>query len=156
MNSKISTVPTAIRLPREMYERLKRLPGGLAEQIRSRVELTFRNDEIDEPTRKLMAAVENLAVLVRLQTCHEWHSHPAANRVLRHAIVARLARLKGGGEEASFAPDELPKARLVAPESDDPRDMGVALEAVDFHSTLVDQKSIREFRDKLLKGGGKL
>src|SRR5438128_1680405 len=109
--------------------------GGhsVAEEIRRRLERTFEDEGIDPETRKLMAAIGSLTTLVRLQTGHAWHSHAAANRVLRHAITARLARLKPSGE-AVFAPDELPSARLVAAGSDDPEAMGLGLEAVDFHT----------------------
>jgi hypothetical protein len=48
-------------------------------------------------------------------------------------ITARLARLKPAGD-AVFKPGELPAARLVAPDSDDPEQIGLALEAVEFHT----------------------
>lgn len=79
-----------------------------------------------------MSAIDALSTLVQLQTGHSWHSHPAAHWVMRHALTARLQRLRPEGERV-FAPDELPTARLVAAGSDDPQTMGVSLEAVDFH-----------------------
>jgi hypothetical protein len=108
---------------------------GLAEEIRGRLERTFENEieRGDAPTLKLSEAIEKLATLVSIQTGHAWHAHPAANRVMRFAITGRLARLTPQGD-AVFAPSELPTARLVAPGSDDPEAMGLALETLEFHT----------------------
>jgi hypothetical protein len=118
---------------------------SVASEIRRRLEQSFEAEGLDLPTRRLMAAIGELAVLVRLQTNHAWHSHPAANRVFRHALTARLARLKPSGEPV-FAPNELPTVRLVAAGSDDPEAMGLALEAVEFHTT--DGRKDRQQEDK--------
>jgi hypothetical protein len=107
---------------------------SLAEEIRQRLEKTYDHETADRPTRDLMDAVLNLAMLVRLQTGHDWHGHPAASRVLRYAIMARLARLRHAADDDVFRKEELPGIRLVAPESDDPETMGAELEALDHHT----------------------
>jgi hypothetical protein len=123
-----------VGLPDELREQLEAVAAesgkALGEEIRDRLEAGIAGDA---ETRKLVEAVGSLATLVRLQTGHAWHSHPGANRVMRHALTARLARLKPEGD-GIFAPGDLPTARLVAPESDDPEAMGLALEAMDFHT----------------------
>ncbi len=96
---------------------------SLGEEIRRRLQTSFDDEALDPETRRLAAAIGNLAVLVKLQT----------GRVLRHALTARLARLKPEGEPV-FGSGELPIARLVASGSDDPEAMGLGLEAVDFHT----------------------
>ena len=106
---------------------------SLADEIRHRVERSFnREDAADEPTRDLAEAVERFAVLIRLQTGHDWRTHPASNRVMRQMVSSRLARLGPQGEPF-FAHDELPRARLVAPESNDVEAMAIGLEALDFY-----------------------
>jgi hypothetical protein len=120
---------------------------SVAEEIRQRLEQSFEQDEIDQHTRQFMAAIANLVVLVRLQTGHDWHSHPAANRVLRNAITARLARLRPSGEPV-FAPGELPSALLVA--SDDPEAMGLGLEAINFHTPPVDKARLQEMEKETM------
>jgi hypothetical protein len=107
---------------------------SVGEEIRQRLERTFAEDDARDPeTRKLISAIADLAIWVRIQTNRDWHSHPAANRVLRDAITTYLARLKPSGEPV-FAPGELPTVRLVAAGSDDPEAMGLALEALVFHT----------------------
>lgn len=117
-----------------MLDQLRQSELGVSEEIRQRLERTFRNDGIDQPTRALMAAIDRFAVLVRLQTNHHWHAHAAAGRVFRRMITARLARLGIKGplsNEAVFQPGELPTALLV--NSENPDEMGTALEAIDFY-----------------------
>jgi hypothetical protein len=140
------TVQTAVRLPRDMLERLRQSERGVSEEIRERLARSLDEDGIDVETRKLMAAIETLSVLVRLQTKHDWHRHPAANRVFRHAITARLARLKPEGE-AVFGPDDLPAptARLVA--TDDVEAMGLGLEAIEFHTPPVTDARRRQLEE---------
>jgi hypothetical protein len=129
---------------------------SLAAEIRRRLEETYDYDTADRQTRDLMDSVRDFATLVKLQTGHEWHSHPAANRVMRHAITARLARLKPSGEPV-FKHEELPVARLFAPGSDDPEAMGLAIEAVSFHqrrpTTTAEQRreSFEKTRKEILK-----
>jgi hypothetical protein len=118
---------------------------SLSEEIRRRLEQTLKENAYDSETRKLMAAVHRFAVLVKLQTNHRWQDHPAANRVMRQAITARLARLKPGGEPL-FSPDELPSARLVT--GDDPEAMGTGLEAIDFYQPPVEEARLRELGEK--------
>jgi hypothetical protein len=124
---------------------------SLAEEVRRRLERTFDQDDLDAPTRKLIAAIESLTTLVRLQTNYDWHAHAGAHRVLRHAINARLARLKPEGEP-TFNVEELPKARLVA--ADDPDTMGKGLEAIDAHTPPLSYERRKElfekFRQELL------
>jgi len=107
---------------------------SLGDEIRQRLEATFdREEKLDNQTLRLAYAIDRLASYVFLQTNHRWYDHAAANRVMRHAITARLARLRPEGDPV-FQPDELPKHRLVAAGSDDPEAMGLGLEALEFHT----------------------
>jgi hypothetical protein len=114
---------------RQMLEFVSARSGkSIAEEIRNRLWLTFRQDDVAKPVKNFMAEIGLLVSLTGRQTGQNWRTHPAANAVLRHAINARLARTKKSGPE-TFAPGELPDSRAVAPGSDDPQIMGIALEA---------------------------
>jgi hypothetical protein len=144
-----------VGFPADLREKLEAAATAaghsVAEEIRQRVERTFVDEQIDPETHKLMAAVSNLDVLVRLQTNHRsWHSHPGAHRVFRNAIVARLARLKPAGEPA-FGPDDLPQHPLVAAPPDDLEAMGMGLEAIDFHTPPVDQQRLDRLRQEAIE-----
>jgi hypothetical protein len=105
---------------------------SIAEEIRRRLERTFRHDAIDPKTCELTDAVALLAHLVKLQTGHTWFDHQAAASVLKHAIDTRLARVKGGDGKAVFDPSELPSTenRYLAVQSDDPQVVGSILAGV--------------------------
>ena len=81
----IVMVQTAIRLPREMHDRLQG-PGGVSEEIRQRVQRTFEEDAIDPKTRELAADViwlaNKMAGLGLL-----WHSDGRAHSALAAAIA---------------------------------------------------------------------
>lgn len=127
-----------------MTEQLKiSLPGGLrgrldaavaksghtlSYEIRSRIERTFADDEVDRPTRELMRAVERLCDWVLLQTGCSWYTDPFTNQILRRAITARIARSLPENVY-SAAPGNRP-VRLIA--SDNPEEIGLGLEALDF------------------------
>jgi plasmid stability protein len=140
-----------VGLPDYLREELERAAAAsgrsLADEVRVRLEASFESEGSDPETRALAAAVDNLASLVAIQTGHKWHKHAAANRVMRYAITARLARLKPEGE-AVFQPDELPKNRLAAPGSDDPDTMGLALEAINFHTPPMSLEQSHELLEK--------
>ena len=145
-----------VGLPDELRDQLEAAAASsgkaLGEEIRDRLETGIA---ADTETRKLLDAVGSLATLVRLQTGHDWHNHPAANRVMRYALTARLARLKPEGE-GIFAPGDLPIARLVAPESEDPEAMGLALEAMEFHTPPMTSDLRRMLDEKLKETKGEL
>jgi hypothetical protein len=145
--------PKAVKKPSSTDEKMTQLKVSLPDQLRSQLETAVegtsrslgdeirkridagldREERLDDQTLRLAYAIDRLASYVFLQTGHHWHDHPAANRVMRHAITARLARLRPEGDQV-FRPDELPKHRLVASGSDDPEAMGLGLEALEFHT----------------------
>jgi hypothetical protein len=89
---------TAVRLDREMHDRLKAGERGLSDEIRWRVQRTLDEDDTyDAPTRELGAAVMALALEVQRETGCSWHNHAGAHRLLRRAILTKLARLKPEG-----------------------------------------------------------
>jgi hypothetical protein len=102
---------------------------SLSEEIRMRLERSLQQDAIDPHTADMMKAVQDLAPLIKQQTGHVWHTHPAAVAVLKDALSARLERVAGGAD-AVFAPDELPADRIVA--SVDQRQWGAGLEAINW------------------------
>jgi hypothetical protein len=140
------TVQTAIRLPREMHERLKKGDAGVSEEIRRRLARTFAEDQIDPRTRLLMLLIGRLAELLKLDTNCDWFDHAAANRAFRQAVMSLLASFGRPSGEALFAPGELPARRLV--ESDDPTTIGVALAAMVFHDRPLTDDERRKVREE--------
>jgi hypothetical protein len=101
---------------------------SFAEEIKQRLQNSLADDHVDSETRRLMNAVRFLASLISIQTGHNWYSHPAAASVMRHAMDAQIAHLKGGDGKTEFLPDELPpKESRWLPLPDDSQGMGVAL-----------------------------
>lgn len=89
----MKTVQTAMRLPREMHERLKQSPDGVSEEIRRRLERTFDvEDKHDLETRQLAEDIMELALLIRQQAKADWHRHPDVHRALKAAIQTYLER----------------------------------------------------------------
>jgi len=121
---------------------------SISEEIRERLLATVAHDHTDRPTRWLMLSVQGLAAKVKTDTGQDWHSHPAANRVLKLATGHLLDRLRPKDKEAVFAPDELPAARLV--NSTEPEGIALGLEAIEFYGrplSAEDQQTLTE-RDR--------
>jgi hypothetical protein len=120
-------IQTAVRLPREMHDRLRGSDLGVSEEIRRRVEQSFGWEGFDAPTRMLLMRVGRLAFLMPPQTGHAWHAHAGAHEVFRQAIAHLLARAAPPGEPM-LDPAELPADRPVA--STDLAAIAAGLEAV--------------------------
>jgi hypothetical protein len=147
VNKKPDTVQTAVRLPRRMLYALRQSARGVSEEIRARLRRSLDEDN-DPETRKLVAAINRLAGWVKLETGHAWHSHPAATRIFLDAITARLARLKPDGEP-EFGPGELPARRVFVAASNDLTTIGLALEAIEFHTPPVTDEDRRRVEEEL-------
>ena len=136
-------------VPDYLQEELERAASAsgssLSEEIRRRLEFSFKAEGVGPEDRDLIVAISDLMRFVRIQTGHEWHQHAAAHRALRHAITARLARLKPEGEPV-FGPGQLPTNQLVA--SDDPETMGLGLEAIHFHTPQMSLEQSHELFEK--------
>lgn len=150
----------AVALPPDLRSRLEAASAAaghsLAEEIRARLVQSFNQDAVDEPTRKLLAAIGRFEGLIRTQSGHAWHAHAGANRTLRHMITARLQRLRPQGEATLEPADE--RTRLIS--SNDPETVGLGLEAVESNMPAEDDprvvaamaKMMKEMRRKLRKG----
>jgi hypothetical protein len=100
----VKTVQTAMRIPREMHERLKQSPAGVSEEIRRRLEESFaREDTYDEATRSLGEEVMELAVLIQQQAKTAWHGHIDVHAAVRAAIgnYLELTAPAGDGQAVS-------------------------------------------------------
>src|SRR5262249_42954886 len=114
---------------------------SVAEEIRIRVALSFGWDAIDPRTLRLMQTVLSLADLVKAQTGRHWHEDPRANRILLKALDARLRRMTKGDDSHRFADDELPVPSKRPVLSEDQRDWGYALEAIEWNDVERDRYS---------------
>jgi hypothetical protein len=122
---KSPTVQTAVRLPRDMHERLKQSEAGVSEEIRRCVQRAFDMDALDPDTRELAADMLELAELVRFDVAGNWNSHPGAHAAFRAAVIALIDERKPKGAPIFGAARDLLGAGIS--KSDDPDTIGRAL-----------------------------
>jgi hypothetical protein len=89
---KRESVPTAIRLPRDDYERLKKMPGGVPVGIKRGLDLVALEDSADEPTRALARLVIELAREVELELGVSWHASGVAHRTFRRMLLGAISK----------------------------------------------------------------
>jgi hypothetical protein len=117
-------------LRRELEAAAAKSSVSLGEEVRQRLFKSFADETVDARTRELADALIGFALDVKQETGREWYVHPAANRALRFAVTARLARLKPEGDDM-FKAGELPNNRIITA-SEDPQVIGQTIEAFDF------------------------
>jgi hypothetical protein len=83
-------VHTAVVLSAEVRDKLKQSERGLSEEIRERIERTFKYDEVDPVTRELVEGLINMAALLRIDFGAEWHAWPSAYKAFAAAAAQRL------------------------------------------------------------------
>ena len=98
-------VQTGLRLEAEIFDRLRSGGRGLSDEIRDRLERTFKEDAIDPVTRELCAGLLNIAVRLRSDFGSDWHASLWAHKAFVAAIVQRLAE---------YAPPERPSLTVDA------------------------------------------
>jgi len=84
-------VHTAVVLSPEVRDKLKQSERGLSEEIRERIERTFKYDEVDPVTRELVEGLINIAALLRIDFGAQWHRWPRAYEAFAAAAAQRLA-----------------------------------------------------------------
>jgi hypothetical protein len=86
-----SLVHVGVRVDPAIADRLRASNRGLSDEIRERLERTFKYDEIDPVTRELIEGLINIAALLRLDFWAEWHALPAAHKAFAAAVAQRLS-----------------------------------------------------------------
>jgi hypothetical protein len=86
------SIQTAVRIPREMHERLKKSELGVSEEIRRRVEQSFEADAYDRQTREFATVVQDAAREVEIELGRAWHQDGGAHRTYRRAILRVLSK----------------------------------------------------------------
>lgn len=86
------SVATAIRLPRQTYEWLRKRRGGITDSIKRGLDLLAIEEKADGPTRDFALLIFYLAREVELETGAAWHADPAAHRVFRRALLRTLSK----------------------------------------------------------------
>jgi hypothetical protein len=129
--SKKESVATAVRLPRDDYERLKNMPGGVPVGIKRGLELVAVQDSADEPTRDLSRLVIELARELELELGESWHSNGTAHRTFRRALLRSISKWRPADyndnllDEVNLAPlRDRPLASIPVHDADA---LGVAL-----------------------------
>jgi len=100
---------TAVRMPRELYERLQTASEGrpLGEEIRRRLEASFA----DAPPADADPVLDHIARITRVvrRNFGDWHTHPGACAILHRAIDFALAELQPDGDPVVEPTAEAPK-----------------------------------------------
>jgi hypothetical protein len=83
-------VQTGLRLEAGLLERLRAGGQSLSDEIRDRLNRTFKEDAIDSVTRELRDGLVNIAAKLRADYGTEWHESSKAHEAFSAAIVERL------------------------------------------------------------------
>jgi MoxR-like ATPase len=108
-------VQTGLRLEAEILDRLRSGDRALSDEIRDRLQRTFKEDAIDPVTRELCAALLNLAATTRQDSGAEWHKSPYAFQQFTAALMQRLAE---------YRPAPAPDSEAVADLTEPPETVG--------------------------------
>jgi hypothetical protein len=84
-------VQIGVRLDPAVIDRLRASEHGLSDEIRERLERTFKYDQVDPITRELVEGIINIAALLRLDFETEWHAWPPPFEAFMEAIKQRAA-----------------------------------------------------------------
>jgi len=141
------TTQTAIRLPTDLYRRLKHAGGerGMAEQIRSRLEASFEAEEspANLATKELLEAIAFTADKTDFyygNDGHSWSNNAFVFGVLKECVDFLLANRRPAGE-AVAPPDTV--ASLLFADDMSPKDI-----ARDIVGELMREKKKREIAER--------
>jgi hypothetical protein len=91
-------VHTAVVLPPEMLEALRSSEGGISDEIRRRLTLTFEQDALDPVTRELQQAIAHVAATLRKDCDGPWHTSAYAYAAFNAAVTQRLKGYAPAGD----------------------------------------------------------
>jgi hypothetical protein len=123
-------IPTGLRLEAEILERLRGSGRGLSDEIRERLERTFKEDAIDPAMRELRDALPRIAEALHREYGAEWHEWPQAHAAFVAAALARLAGYAPPVRQPETAVEVLSNP-LLAPPTDSPEVIGRTHERAD-------------------------
>jgi hypothetical protein len=118
-------VHTAVVLPRELIDRLKRDAGatgrGLSTEIRQRLQLTYDQERVprDAKTSGLVGSIQMLADNLAGDLGTKWHQHRYALAAFKAGVMELLAPYQPDGDE-----NKRPDTRLVGEPNDPPEVVG--------------------------------
>jgi hypothetical protein len=123
-----SLAHVGVRVDPAIADRLRASERGLSDEIRERLERTFKYDEVDPVTRELVEGLINIAALLRIDFGVEWHAWPPAMQAFAEAVKERVVAyrlppgiLTGAGAAAEMLRDEPPETIGRMRERDDQR-----------------------------------
>jgi hypothetical protein len=85
---------------------------SIGDEIRERLQHTFKEDALDPALRELRDAIANLAELVRID-CGDWHSSPRAHTEFVTALMQRLAGYTPPAPVAAASDPLLPDPEML-------------------------------------------
>jgi hypothetical protein len=118
-------VQTGLRLDSAVIDRLRQSDRGLSDEVRDRLERTFKEDAIDPVTRELRDGLVRIAAKLRQDYGVEWHASSRAREAFSVAIAQRiegyayLATRRSSANEELFGPRGSPEVIGSLRESDD-------------------------------------
>ncbi len=90
-NASALSVQIGVRLDSVVADRLRASEHGLSDEIRQRLERTFKYDKVDPVTRELVEGLVNIAALLSVDFGAEWHAWPRAYEAFFSAVKQRIA-----------------------------------------------------------------
>jgi hypothetical protein len=99
-------VHTAVALPRDMLERLKRDAEAAGHGLSTEIRVRLGTPERDRQTLELLDAIALLAVYVKDDLAKEWHEHAYTFAAFTAGVNALLAYYQPEGDEKE-PPDEI-------------------------------------------------
>jgi hypothetical protein len=122
-------VHTAVVLPRDLLERLRRdaeaADQGVSAEIRRRLQLHYDVTELsrsDPETTDLLQLIRLLAIQISADLGQKWHRHPDALAAFKAGVAALLAQYQPDGDESAY-----PDTRVVGDPDDPPEAIGRTL-----------------------------
>jgi hypothetical protein len=116
-------VQTGLRLEADILDQLRSGGRSLSDEIRDRLDRTFKEDAIDPVTRELREGLVHIAAKLREDYGTEWHASSRAREAFSAAIVQRLQGYgyfaKKGAAEELFEPNGPPEIIGRIRENDD-------------------------------------
>jgi hypothetical protein len=88
------SVPTAIRLPRQTYEWLRKRDEGITDAIKRGLEFVAIEEGADQPTRDLALLIFELAREVEVDPGGAWHTNGASYRAFERMLLRVLLKWK--------------------------------------------------------------
>jgi hypothetical protein len=143
-------VHTAVVLPPEVLDQLRKSERAVSEEIRRRIARTFEQDAADPVMRELCNGISRIADKLRQDFGADWHASPRAHQAFVAAVAQRIAQYTPPTGTESAARSDLVGTVGV---DDPPETIGRLRERDDRRRHQLPYSSVHTTKVKLLPGG---